>query len=93
MAAVVCDGPPDLVALHRHLAERLPAYARPLFLRLCPQAELTSTFKYAKTDLVEQGFDPGRCGDPLYFDHPERRAYEVLDEPLYDGIVTGAVRL
>jgi fatty-acyl-CoA synthase len=93
MAAVVCDGAPDLVALRRHLAERLPAYARPLFLRLCPQAELTGTFKYAKTDLVRQGFDPSRCADPLYFDHPERRAYVALDAPLYDGILAGAVRL
>jgi fatty-acyl-CoA synthase len=93
MAAIVCDGPIDLAALHRHLAERLPAYARPLFLRLCPQAEVTGTFKYAKTDLVQQGFDPSRCADPLYFNHPELRAYVALDAPLYDRILAGAIRL
>src|SRR5262249_34931680 len=32
MAALVCDEILDLPALRRHLAERLPAYARPLFL-------------------------------------------------------------
>ncbi len=93
MAAIVCEGALDLAALGRHLAKRLPGYARPLFLRLCSQAELTGTFKYAKTDLVRQGFDPSRCADPLYFHHPELRAYVALDEQLYDSILTGAIRL
>ena len=93
MAAIVCEGGLDLAALQRHLAERLPAYARPLFLRLCPQAELTGTFKYTKTDLVRQGFNPSQCADPLYFNCPELQAYTVLDAPLYDRILTGAIRL
>lgn len=93
MAAVVCEGGLDFAALHRHLAARLPAYARPLFLRLCPHAEITGTFKYAKSDLVRQGFNPSLSADPLYFNHPELRAYTALDAELYDSIVAGAVRL
>jgi len=93
MAAIVCNGPIDLGELHRHLVECLPAYARPLFLRLCPQAELTGTFKYAKTDLVRQGFDPGQCTDPLYFNHPERRAFVALDESMGLLIREGTIRL
>jgi fatty-acyl-CoA synthase len=93
MAAVVSVRALDLGALQRHLDERLPAYARPLFLRLCPQAQVTGTFKYAKTDLVRQGFNPTHCGDPLYFNHPELSAYVPLDAPLYDRIVAGAIRL
>ncbi len=93
MAAVVCEGALDLAALHRHLAGKLPAYARPLFLRLCPQAELTGTFKYAKADLVRQGFNPSCCADALYFYHAELRAYAALDAPLYDRIIAGAIRL
>ena len=93
MAAIVCAGAHDLAALHRHLAERLPAYARPLFLRLCPHAELTGTFKYAKADFVRDGFNPSQCADPLYFDHPELRAYIDLDARLYEGILAGNIRL
>jgi fatty-acyl-CoA synthase len=93
MAAIVCEGGVDLAGLHRHLTERLPAYARPLFLRLCPQAELTGTFKYAKTDLVVHGFNPSQCADPLYFHHPQRRAYVALDAALYDSILAGAIRI
>jgi fatty-acyl-CoA synthase len=93
MAALVCEGELDLAALHTHLVSRLPAYACPLFLRICPQAELTGTFKYAKTDLVRQGFNPAECADPLYFYHPERDVYVALDAPLYEDIVSGAIRL
>jgi fatty-acyl-CoA synthase len=93
MAAIVCDGALDLAALHRDLAERLPHYACPLFLRLCQQAPLTGTFKYAKTDLVGQAFNPSQCADPLYFNHPELRAYVALDAPLYESILAGAIRL
>jgi fatty-acyl-CoA synthase len=93
MAAIVCEGSLDLAALHRHLAERLPAYACPLFLRFCAQAEVTGTFKYAKSDLVRQGFNPILCADPLYFNHPELHAYVELDAALYDSILAGAMRL
>jgi fatty-acyl-CoA synthase len=93
MAAIVCAGPLNMAGLRQHLAERLPSYARPVFLRLCPQAEVTGTFKYAKADLVGQGFDPERCADPLYVDHPESRAYAILDAPLYARLLAGAVRL
>lgn len=93
MAAIVCEGELDLPALQGHLAERLPVYARPLFVRLCPQAELTGTFKYAKADLIKQGFNPAQCVDPLYFLHPELRAYVELDELLYERITGGAIRL
>jgi fatty-acyl-CoA synthase len=92
MAALVCDGALDLAGLRRHLAERLPAYACPLFLRLCPQAELTGTFKYAKAELVRQSFDPSRCADPLYFNYPELRAYAALDATLYADINAGTIR-
>ena len=74
----------------RRAAARLRASA---FSSLCPQAELTGTFKYAKTDLVRQGFNPAQCADPLYFNHPEAGAFTALDTPLYDSILAGAIRL
>jgi fatty-acyl-CoA synthase len=93
MAAIVCDGQIDLAALHRHLADRLPAYARPLFLRICRHAQVTGTFKYEKAELVRQGFNPSQCAGPLYFNHPELHAYVALDMPLYESILAGAIRL
>ena len=62
LAAVVADGELDLAGLRAHLVNRLPAYARPVFVRVSDAAAVTGTFKYAKTELMRQGFDPAACG-------------------------------
>ena len=41
----------DFDALHAHVHDSLPAYARPLFLRLQRQTDTTGTFKFRKVDL------------------------------------------
>ena len=73
---------------------RLPAYARPLFLRLLPALESTGTFKPRKQDLVARGIRP-RAGIaiPLYFDDPRAGAYVPLDAALYAAIAAGRMRL
>lgn len=93
MAALVADATVDLVGLHRHLARRLPSYARPLFLRLRTSADVTGTFKYSTTDLVRQGYDPAAIADPLYFDLVESNQFVPLDESLYHRIQNGEIRL
>jgi fatty-acyl-CoA synthase len=93
MAAVVAEDALDLKEFRQHLASRLPSYARPLFLRIRNEVEVTGTFKYAKTDLVRQGYDPAACPDLLYFDNPEMGAFTPLDQRLYQQIQMGAVRI
>ncbi len=93
MATLVATEELDLAALRKHLMSRLPAYARPLFLRIRSSIEVTGTFKYSKTDLADQGYDPEPCTDYLYFDNPESQAYIPLDKQLYDLIQVGRVRL
>jgi fatty-acyl-CoA synthase len=92
MAALVSDADLDLVALRAHLMERLPRYARPLFLRIRKEIEVTATFKYTKTDLAKQGYYPAVTGDVIYFDDLERQRFVRLDKPLYDRIQTGQIR-
>jgi fatty-acyl-CoA synthase len=91
MAAVV--GELDLAALRQHLADRLPSYARPVFLRIREDVELTGTFKYSKGDLASQGYDPAASTDPIYFNHPESQAFQSLDADLYQRIQKGEIRL
>ncbi|HEU5275380.1 MAG TPA: long-chain-acyl-CoA synthetase [Xanthobacteraceae bacterium] len=93
MAAIVADPGFDLVRLRAHVHALLPDYARPLFVRLSDELEVTMTFKQKKTELVAQGFDPTQCADAVYFDDPRAAAYVRLDHALYEEIVKGAVRL
>ena len=93
MAAIVPGRDFDLATLHRHLAETLPSYARPLFLRFTPSLPVTETFKQKKGDLAAEGFDPSAASDPLFFDDAAKGAYVRLDAPLFGKIATGGVRL
>ncbi len=93
MAAVVADESLDLAALRSHMKDRLPPYARPLFLRLRKDVEVTGTFKYSKTTLTGQGYDPAKVTDALYFDLPEAETFVPLDQELYDRIQNGGMRL
>ena len=65
VAAVVREGF-DLNAFRQHLVERLPDYARPLFLRILAKIEATGTFKPKKQDLARESYDPTATADPIY---------------------------
>lgn len=93
MAALVTAGSLDLCALREHLADYLPPYARPVFLRVQDDIEVTGTFKYSKTDLVRQGYDPCATADTIYFDNPASQSFHRLDEELYGRIQGGQIRL
>ena len=93
IAALVVTAEFDLAAFRADVARRLPVYARPVFLRLLQSIESTGTFKPRKQDLVQEGFDPARIKDPLYFDDPRTQAYVPLDAPLFAAISAGAIRI
>jgi fatty-acyl-CoA synthase len=84
MAALAVAPGFDRDALHATLAERLPAYARPLFLRIVPHFAHTETFKQKKSLLADEGFDPDRIRDPLYVDRDGR--YQPLDREAFARI-------
>jgi fatty-acyl-CoA synthase len=94
MAAIVlADQQIDLAALHAHLARELPDYARPVFVRIRSDSDVTPTFKQKKIDLVKDGFDPGRTEDPIYFSDPRSKAFERMSPSLLREIGDGTVRL
>ncbi len=93
MAALVASSALDLARLREHLLGTLPAYARPLFLRIQREVPLTGTWKYSKTTMLREGYDPHRIGDPLYLDHPEACAFVPLDGRLYEKVQSGGLRL
>jgi fatty-acyl-CoA synthase len=93
MAALVADGALDFAQLRAHLARLLPAYARPLFLRLKHDLATTATFKPKTNELKRQGFDLTVVRDKIYFDDPQSQAYVPLDAALYERIEARKIRL
>jgi fatty-acyl-CoA synthase len=93
MASIVITGNLDLAAFREHLERNLPAYARPIFLRLQGEIEITGTFKHRKVELVKEGYDPRSVKDPLFFLDPVTSQYVALTAELYDRVVAGEVRL
>ncbi len=93
MAAIAVDETFELATLRHHVAEHLPDYARPLFVRIVPALERTGTFKHQKQELAKQGYDPTVVSDAMYFDDRPSQAYVRLDGPLFERICTGVLRL
>lgn len=83
----------DFSELLTFVRERMPAYAVPLFLRVKVKMETTGTFKYQKTRLKDEAFDPGRTGDdPIYAWLPGTDTYVQVTEQLLAQIHGGQFR-
>ena len=92
MVTLVLDGKFQPQAFADWADAQLPAYARPLFVRIAKNLETTGTFKYRKVDLAADGFDPARVGTGLYI-RGGKNGYQRLTPATYEQIATGAVRL
>ncbi|VVD02060.1 unnamed protein product [Leptidea sinapis] len=92
MAAVADPGRSlDLARLAAHLDHSLPSYARPLFLRITNDIEITSTFKLKKLQYQKEGFDPDVIKDPLYF--RSGATFVPITTQLFNDICNGKVKL
>jgi acyl-CoA synthetase (AMP-forming)/AMP-acid ligase II len=88
MVAVAVDDSFDLDGFVAFAAEHLPSYQRPRFVRILRGGmRVTGTFKHQKVDYREEGFDPGRVSDPLYWIDGDRAV--PLDEAVHCRIESG----
>ncbi|HEY5348033.1 MAG TPA: long-chain-acyl-CoA synthetase [Rhizomicrobium sp.] len=92
MAALVVGPGFDAAGLAGKLFGNLAPFARPVFLRLQPELEVTGTFKLRKIELVKEGFDSRALSDPLYWLDPASGSYEKLTGECYDQILAGGVK-
>ncbi|MCP4905232.1 MAG: long-chain-acyl-CoA synthetase [bacterium] len=93
MAALVTNEGFDLEQLGSVVEEGLAPYARPVFVRILSEMEITGTFKHRKVELVKEGFDPACLSDPIYYREPEKGTYVPLEAATFDRIVAGELRL
>ncbi|WP_448106882.1 long-chain-acyl-CoA synthetase [Pseudomonas azerbaijanoccidentalis] len=83
----------DFSELLAFVRQQMPAYAVPLFLRVKVKMETTGTFKYQKTRLKDEAFDPGRTGDdPIYAWLPGTDTYVRVTEQVLTDIQGGKHR-
>ena len=92
MASLVTGEGFDIKTLGEQVDASMPPYARPVFIRLQPEMEVTGTFKYRKMDLVEQGFDPAIVKQPVYVRDPVK-GYVKVTKAVFDKVMSGAMRV
>jgi len=83
----------DVDAFTQFVTSHLPAYARPVFLRIQPDIDVTATMKLLKRDLKKEGYDPALVTDPLYVLTPGAGRYQRLDAELHAAIRAGEAGL
>jgi len=111
----------DVEQLTYEINKQLPKYARPLFLRIIKEIEMTGmcirgylihkprglvyysndgmslyllykgTFKLKKLGLQEEGYDPQKIADRLFFYDGDR--YVPLDKELHEKVTSGVIRI
>ena len=96
MAAITPSAPLeqlDFCDLLRFVRSQMPHYAVPMFLRIKTHMETTGTFKYQKTKLKTEAFDPGQTGeDPVYAWLPGTETYVRVTEQVLQDIHGGKFR-
>jgi len=83
------DGP----AFFAHVEGHLPAYARPAFVRIVPEMDVTGTLKQRKHVLASAGYDPRGISDPLYIRDDAARSYVPLTAARFADVTAGRLRL
>jgi len=79
-------------AFYAHAERHLPAYARPAFVRIVPEMDVTGTLKQRKHVLGAEGWDPARVPDPLFVRDDGSRTYVPLTPEVRDEIRRGRRR-
>ncbi|MCS6899311.1 MAG: alpha/beta fold hydrolase [Myxococcales bacterium] len=77
----------DGKAIFRLVEEHLPPAARPRFLRVVSELEITPTFKFVRSMLREEGADPARISDPLFFYDESSASYAPLTLEIFRSLV------
>ena len=83
----------DFKDIYRFLKAQMPVYAIPLFLRVKKSMETTGTFKYQKSHLKDEGFNPAKTnGEPVYALLPGSDEYVLITDQVLADINAGKYR-
>ena len=68
----------------------LPAFARPVFVRIEQEQDTTGTFKLFKGKLKQQAYHLDQVDEPIYVRQPKSKQYELLDRGFYEQLINGS---
>ena len=91
MTSLNVDDSFSIEELGKYVADRLPSYQRPYFVRVQHDMRITGTFKHQKVEYRKEGYDPAKVDDPLYV--LDGGSYVPLDAAMYEAIQNGDVKL
>ena len=93
MATIVDPGSKiDLDNLANEIKENLPIYARPIFIRIATNVDITGTFKLRKVDLQREGYDIHKTSDQIYLMQRDG-SYKKMTADDYEMIQQQSLRL
>lgn len=84
--------PFDGAMLAHHLRSALPAYAVPVFIRIRSEQDTTGTFKYQKSQLKKEGFNPQNFTEPVFALFDKDSAYTGLTPQRHADLLAGLLR-
>ena len=95
MAAIMPsdDIPLQLDRLVDHLIKNLPQHARPVFIRIRREMDITGTFKLRKIDLMREGIEPPDTAEDIHWYDTGIGQYRVLDSDTRHALKEGRLRL
>ncbi|CAF1391201.1 unnamed protein product, partial [Didymodactylos carnosus] len=86
------EKPIDLKYLEKELKTHLASYARPIFIRLTDQIEMTGTFKVKKITFQDESYDITRINDEVYYLNSSTQTYQRLTNDIYIKINEGKIK-
>jgi len=92
MAALILKNPNvfNLESFSELVLEKIPVYARPLFLRVQTEMDTTGTFKLKKGELKAEAYHLKKVGaDKIYVLKPGQTHYCTLEQDFYQQIING----
>jgi acyl-CoA synthetase (AMP-forming)/AMP-acid ligase II len=75
--------------LGRFVLDNFPVYQRPYFVRVQQDMRVTGTFKHQKVAYRDEGYDPRKVEDPLYFLDGDK--YVRIDDKLYKRLAAAEI--
>ncbi|MBA7675882.1 hypothetical protein ES703_84121 [subsurface metagenome] len=82
----------DTDSFSHFVAENLPKYSIPLFIRIKDDLEFTGTHKLRKVNLRKQGYDINTIKDQLYVWDSTSNRYKIFDREKYQTLMNGTFK-